>query len=97
MRSADFGRSTKESRAANLEHLVLDGRPVGVLAYVDGVPVGSCSGAQRAVTDWSAIRALAQIDDQPVWAGARFFVDRRFRAAPPDACVAGGRRGLRAF
>jgi GNAT superfamily N-acetyltransferase len=80
MRSADFGSSTKASRAAALERLVLDGQQTGVLAYLDGEPVGWCSVAPReSYHGLERYRALARIDDRPVWAVACFFVDRRFR------------------
>jgi GNAT superfamily N-acetyltransferase len=80
MRSIDFGRSTKESRVAALERLVRDGKPIGVLAYLDGDPVGWCAVAPRESYDGlERYRALARIDDQPVWAVVCFFVDRRFQ------------------
>jgi GNAT superfamily N-acetyltransferase len=80
MRSADFQRSTTESRVAALEDLVCHGTPVGVLAYVDGEPVGWCSIAPRET--YAALeryRALARVDDAPVWSVACFFVDRQVR------------------
>jgi GNAT superfamily N-acetyltransferase len=80
LRSIDFGRSTKESRVAALERLVRDGKPTGVLAYLDREPVGWCSVAPReSYQGLERYRALARIDDQPVWAVVCFFVDRRFR------------------
>ena len=63
MRSTDFGRSTKEGRVAALERLVLDGKPIGVLAYLDGEPVGWCSVAPRESYDGlERYSALARID-----------------------------------
>ena len=47
MTSTDYHRSPKESRVAALEELVRQGTPVGVLACVDGDPVGWCSLAPR--------------------------------------------------
>jgi GNAT superfamily N-acetyltransferase len=80
MRSTDFGRSTKASRVAAFERLVLDHKPTGVLAYLDGEPVGWCSVAPReSYEGLERYRALGRIDDQPVWAVVCFFVDRRFR------------------
>ena len=80
MRSAEYSRSTKESRVASLERLVLDGVPIGVLAYVDGESVGWCSVAPReSYGGLERYRALARIDDQPVWAVSCFFIDRRCR------------------
>jgi GNAT superfamily N-acetyltransferase len=78
LRSADYQRSTKESRVAALEDLVCRGVPVGVLAYLDGEPVGWCSIAPRET--YAALeryRALPRLDDAPVWSVVCFFVDRR--------------------
>ena len=47
MTSADYQRSTKASRVAALDELVRRGTPVGVLACVDGDPVGWWSIASR--------------------------------------------------
>jgi hypothetical protein len=67
MTSTDYQRSTKESRMAALDELVRQGTPVGVLAYVDGDPVGWCSIAPRET--YAALersRALPCVDDTPV-------------------------------
>jgi GNAT superfamily N-acetyltransferase len=80
MRSMEFQRSTKESRVAALEGLVRRDTPIGVLAYLDGEPVGWCSIAPRET--YGALeryRALPRIDDAPVWSVVCFFVDRRVR------------------
>jgi GNAT superfamily N-acetyltransferase len=80
MTSTDYKRSTKDERVAALEGLVLQGTSIGILAYVNGEPVGWCSIAPR--ESYEALeryRALPRIDDQPVWAVVCFFVDRRFR------------------
>ncbi|HEX9055896.1 MAG TPA: GNAT family N-acetyltransferase [Ktedonobacterales bacterium] len=80
LRSADFQRSTKEERVALLEHLVRGGTPVGILAYLDGEPVGWCSVAPRET--YAALeryRAIPRLDDSPVWSVVCFFVDRRMR------------------
>jgi GNAT superfamily N-acetyltransferase len=78
--SADWRRSTKASRIAALDDLVSHGVPVGVLAYLDGEPVGWCSVAPRET--YSALErytALARVDDVPVWSVVCFFVDRHVR------------------
>jgi GNAT superfamily N-acetyltransferase len=78
--SADYQRSTKDSRVAELEDRVRRGVPVGVLAYVDGEPVGWCSVAPRET--YAALeryRALPRLDDMPTWSVACFFVDRSVR------------------
>jgi GNAT superfamily N-acetyltransferase len=78
--SADWRRSTKESRIAALDDLVCHGVPVGVLAYLDGVPVGWCSVAPRETYPaLERFTALACVDDVPVWSVVCFFVDRHVR------------------
>lgn len=80
MRSTEFQRSTKEGRVAALEGLVNQDRPVGVLAYAAGEPVGWCSIAPRET--YGALeryRALPRLDDAPAWSVVCFFVDHRFR------------------
>jgi GNAT superfamily N-acetyltransferase len=80
MTGTRFKESTADERAARLEGLVKDGTPVGVLAYADGRPVGWCSVAPRET--YAALersRALARLDDAPVWAVVCFFIDRGFR------------------
>jgi len=80
LRSTEFQRSTKESRVAALESLVRDGTPIGVLAYLDGEPVGWCSIAPRET--YGALeryRALPRLDDALVWSVVCFFVDRHAR------------------
>ena len=80
MTSADYHRSTTESRVAALDELVRQGTPVGVLAYMDGDPVGWCSIAPRET--YAALeryQALPRVDDAPVWSVVCFFVARRVR------------------
>jgi GNAT superfamily N-acetyltransferase len=78
--STEFKASTKEERVGTLNRMVRRGTPVGVLAYVDGEPVGWCSIAPR--TTYAALerfRALPRIDEKPVWSVVCFFVGRQFR------------------
>lgn len=80
--SSDFKRSTKEERVAELQRRVRAGAPVGVLAYAGGVPVGWCSVAPReSYAALDRFRALARVDDVPVWSVACFFIDRDARRA----------------
>ncbi|HWE60591.1 MAG TPA: GNAT family N-acetyltransferase [Chloroflexota bacterium] len=73
--STDFRCSTPESRAARLEELVHQGTPVGVLAYLDGEPVGWCSIAPRETyVALERSRTIPRLDDTPAWSVACFFV-----------------------
>ena len=80
MASAEYARSGKENRAAALADLVCRDTPVGVLAYLDGEPVGWCSIAPReSYAGLERYQALARLDQAPVWSVVCFFVDRRVR------------------
>jgi len=78
--STEYKRSTKEQRVAELRRRVRSEIPVGLLAYADGVPVGWCSVAPRETyAALERFRALARIDDTPVWSVVCFYIDRDFR------------------
>jgi len=80
--SSNFKRSTKDDRIAELQRRVRAGVPVGVLAYAEAKPVGWCSVAPR--ESYAALeryRALARIDETPVWSVVCFFVDSDARRA----------------
>lgn len=78
--SAEYKRSTRESRIATLDELAAADAPVGVLADQDGEPVGWVGVAPR--EDFGALerfRALARVDARPVWSVTCFFLDRHMR------------------
>jgi GNAT superfamily N-acetyltransferase len=80
--STAYQRATKAERIAALDGLVRDGTPIGVLAYIDGEPVGWCSIAPRETyVALGRYKALAPIDGAPVWSVVCFFVDRAARRA----------------
>ena len=80
MTSTEFRRSDKQGRIEALNGRVDDGHPVGVLAYVDGTPVGWCSIAPREkFRGLERHRKLGRIDDAAVWSVTCFFVDRQYR------------------
>lgn len=78
--SAEYKASSNESRVATLDGLVAEDAPVGVLAYLDGEPVGWVAVAPReALGALARFKALARVDTQPVWSVTCFFIDRRVR------------------
>lgn len=78
--SAEYSRSTKASRIAALDDLVTAEIPVGVLAYLEGDPVGWVSVAPRETLGaLERYRALARVDERPVWSVNCFFIDWRMR------------------
>lgn len=102
MTSAEYRQSTRENRIATLDGLAAEDRPIGVLAYLEGEPVGWVAVAPRvALGALERFKALARVDDQPVWSVSCFFLDRRIRgqgarlgllnAAVAYACSQGAR------
>jgi GNAT superfamily N-acetyltransferase len=78
--SAEYKRSTKEGRVATLDGLVAADAPVGVLAYQDGEPVGWVAVAPREkLGALERFKALARIDNEPVWSVTCFFIDSQVR------------------
>jgi GNAT superfamily N-acetyltransferase len=80
MRSAEFSRTTKSIHMRAFDALIEGGTPVGVLGYLDEVPIGWCSiapiqflpGLERQVHD-------ALHEEEGVWAVTCFYVDYRHR------------------
>ncbi len=75
----EFDRGSASNKAA-LKALTDAGRVPGLLAYAGDRPVGWCSVAPRAEFGrLSRSRALAPVDDRPVWSVVCFHVHREFR------------------
>jgi len=72
------GKGAGNRRA--LRKIVLSGGRPGVIAYLEGRPVGWCAVAPR--RDYVALtrsRVLAPVDDKPVWSVSCLFVRKEFR------------------
>lgn len=79
--SSEFDRRHGAGRRRAMKGLVDRGRVPGLLAYVDGKPVGWVSVAPR--EEFGRIgrsRQLRPVDDQPVWSIVCFYIDRKSRA-----------------
>lgn len=77
---ADFNKLGGEGRKAVLHELTSRNEVAGVLAYIDGKPIGWCSIGPR--EDYAALeksRILKRVDDAPVWSVVCFFVAKGFR------------------
>ncbi|MEX2237217.1 MAG: GNAT family N-acetyltransferase [Dehalococcoidia bacterium] len=73
------GRGAGNRKA--LQALAETGPPPGLVAYLDGEPIGWCSLGPR--EDYGRLqrsRALAPVDDQPVWSIVCFFVHPKHRS-----------------
>ena len=78
--STELRRNTAAARRERLEALVAEGTPTGLLAYVDGDPVGWCSVAPRETFGRLVrSRTLPHADERPAWAITCFYVRAGFR------------------
>lgn len=100
--NAQFERGSGQGNRRRLKRLVDDGREPGLLAYLDGEPVGWVSVAPR--EEYGRVErspTLKRVDDRPVWSIVCFYIDRKRRgegigAALLDAAVDhAARRGAR--
>jgi len=77
---ADFTRGKGAANRERMRRLVSAGEVPGLLAYLDGEPVGWCAIAPRAAYPRLArSRVLAPLDAAPVWSVVCFFVARPWR------------------
>lgn len=102
LRRAEFDKGKGEANERAFQTLVANNAQPGVLAYVNGAPVGWCAVAPR--KDYPALgrsRVLAPVDDYPVWSITCLYVARPYRrqgmsARLLEAAVAfAGERGAR--
>jgi GNAT superfamily N-acetyltransferase len=78
--SAEFERKGNAGNRRSMRDLVRRNRQPGLLAYVEGEPVGWVSVAPR--EQFGRIersKALKPVDEEPVWSVVCFFIHRRFR------------------
>lgn len=80
LKRADFDEGKGAANRTAFRKIVQQGPPPGVLAYVEGEPVGWCALAPRETyVTLANSRVLKPIDDQPVWSVSCFFVRRDLR------------------
>jgi len=78
--AAEYRRDSGDANRRSLRKRIANGEPVGLLAYLDGEPVGWCAVAPRAALPRLATsRVLAPVDERPVWSAPCFFVARTAR------------------
>ncbi len=79
---AEFARSKGAGNRTAFKRIVEAGDEPGLIAYRDGVPIGWCAVEPR--ERYAALarsRALAPVDDKPVWSVTCFFVKAGHRRA----------------
>jgi GNAT superfamily N-acetyltransferase len=77
---AEFMKNRGQRNKRALRSIVDSGKIPGILAYLQGEPVGWCAVAPR--EDYPLLersRLLKRVDDKPVWSVVCFFVAKKFR------------------
>jgi len=80
IKRSQFESQQGEGNRLAMQAIVDSGHIPGLLAYLDGRPVGWCSVAPR--LDYSVLdrsRVLARVDDEPVWSIVCFFIAKGYR------------------
>ena len=80
LRHSVFEKQKGEANRQAMKQIVDSGKIPGILAYLEGQPVGWCSVAPR--EDFPRLdrsRILKRIDNQPVWSVVCFFVAKPYR------------------
>lgn len=77
---SEWERNKGTPNKAAFRRLADSGTPLGVLAFLDGQPIGWCAvGPRETLPSLGRSRVLAPVDDQPVWSITCFFVARPYR------------------
>lgn len=78
--SREFEAKKGEQNRRELQRIVESGQVPGLIAYVDGQPVGWCAVQPRdAFPRLDRSRTLKRVDDRPVWSIVCFFVAKPYR------------------
>jgi GNAT superfamily N-acetyltransferase len=86
VKRSDFEKQQGQGNKDALNKIVDSGEIPGILAYVDGEPIGWCSVAPReAYPVLGRSPVLKRVDDQPVWSIVCFFVAKPFRGQKVSA------------
>ena len=80
LRRKEFAQNSGKQNRQAMKEIVDSGEPPGLLACVDGEPVGWVSLAPRdKFTHLERSRTFKRVDDQPVWSIVCFFVAKPYR------------------
>ena len=80
LKRSDFERQKGNANRLAMRTLVERNEKVGILAYIDGKPIGWCAVARREVyLRLENSKVWKRIDNQPVWAITCFFIAKSYR------------------
>jgi GNAT superfamily N-acetyltransferase len=80
LKRSDFDKQKGDGNKKAMKMLINSGKAPGIIAYLEGEPIGWCSVGPR--EDFSALersRILKPVDQQPVWSIVCFFVNKKYR------------------
>jgi GNAT superfamily N-acetyltransferase len=77
---AEFEKQKGAGNKRAMKKLVEEKKQIGIIAYLDGEPIGWCSVAPREkFIQLESSRVLKPIDDKPVWSITCFFLAKDYR------------------
>jgi GNAT superfamily N-acetyltransferase len=77
---AQYERQKGDGNQHAMKNLVNSGIIPGIIAYLEGIPVGWCSVAPREdYPHMTGSKVMKSIDEQPVWSIVCLFIDRKYR------------------
>lgn len=80
LKRSDFQRQKGSANKRSMRGLIASGEVPGILAYVEGDPVGWCAVTPReSYPVLERSRILKRIDDEPVWSVTCLFVKKEWR------------------
>jgi GNAT superfamily N-acetyltransferase len=77
---AEFTQKHYAGNKRAIKKIITTGQEPGILAYMDGEPIGWCAIAPREVyPTLNRSQVLQPVDDQPVWSITCFYIARSYR------------------
>jgi len=80
LKKSEFEKQKGDENKNSMKCLVEQDKTVGVLAYIEGKPIGWCAVAPRSeYIRLNYSRVLKKIDDEPVWSITCIFISKEYR------------------
>ncbi|MCJ7423618.1 GNAT family N-acetyltransferase [Candidatus Bathyarchaeota archaeon] len=80
LRRSEFAKQKGEGNRMALKEIVDSGEIPGILAYVNGEPIGWCAVAPREMfPTLERSQVLKRVDDKQVWSVVCFYIAKQFR------------------
>ena len=91
LKRSEFQSLPKSGRKEMMSEIISSGKTPGIMAYMEGKPVGWCSVAPREeFILLSTSRIMKPVDSKPVWSIVCFYIDKKFRRKGVMKSLIGG-------